>query len=294
MSYLNDPAAKIFEVDSGEANWVYRVDNVLFRIPKNEHSKLELKQEVTVTNIAYKHLKNILNVVVPEFEYMHPDGSFTVSKFVPGMTCSENKIRALPAYTKQKAATKSAEIMKALSSIYPAQINTSMIDAGLDVSDFSIDQTIRTRHERFKHAASKYYPDIDDRSGQYITDYPKGITDEKSFVVHGDLHYSNILFNVNHKVVGIIDFADMIVANSTHELRNMSGFDMDFVNIVASKLDDRLGNFDRKKFLNMCILYVMLVSLRYFLNEKIVDMRHRETIDYLRNEGINQVFGPSL
>lgn len=291
-SFLDNPNAEIHKVGDGEANWVYRVNDTLFRIPKNDQGKLELKHEVAVSKIALQYMQSVPGIAIPEFEFIHPEGNFAVCKFVPGINYDENEIRAWPADSKRKAAAKLAEIMNALSKIDPAMINASIQKAALDPADFSNDKTIQARYERFKHKASRYYPDIDTRFRQYETDYPNGMIDESVIVVHGDLHDGNILFNTDHEVVGVIDFADMIVANGTYELRNMSGFGMDFVVMVAAKLDHSFGNFDPEKFLNMCILYEMLMTLRYLLKEIPLDKRYREATSYLEHEGIKHLRHP--
>ena len=55
---------------------------------------------------------------------------------------------------------------------------------------------------------------------------------------------------------------------------------------MASKIDDRFGKYNEDAFLNMCILYEMLVSLRYIKGGRAKDQRYEDSINYLKQEGV--------
>ncbi len=285
--YLDTPDVEIQLVGEGEVNYVYRVGNTVFRIPKTDFAKLELLHEAQVTKLANDVWNRVAGIEIPVYEYIHPEGKFAVVKYVEGKTYDENEMRSWPKGTKEKLASQIVHAMNTLAKINTKTVEDLMDKSSLDQTYSSVDKLIRDRYEQFGVGAEDVYLDIESRFERYCADYPDGIMDEKRVVVHGDTHDGNILFDNDHNLVGIIDFADMKVANLNYELRNLSGLGIDFVTLVVSKLDDRFGSYDEDAFLNMCILYEMLVSLRYIKGGREKDQRFEDSINYLKQEGIS-------
>ncbi|MEO8962231.1 MAG: phosphotransferase [Ginsengibacter sp.] len=238
-SYLKDihhyfPGLNIFsiqETGEGDNSRAFEInDKYIFRFPKREDVKNQLKKETDVLPKIRKHL----SLAIPDFKFISPTLSFAAHSKISGIPLSFKRF-----YSLEK--TRQVNIQHSLSDFLTQLHGISLAglqNCGLEVMDMKEEYSAN-----FFNTKQFIYPNISDVKRTLISHlFSAYLDDPTNFnyqpaLIHNDLSKDHILFDLlTGRLCGIIDFGDMAIGDPDYDYMYLyDEFGEDFLQRILSK-----------------------------------------------------------
>ena len=202
----------IKKIGEGENSKAFLVNqNYIFRFPKRKTVKQQIQREVCVL----PKIKRVVDLSIPEFEFISPQLNFVGYPKINGETISNKIFLSL--------SKKEQEIIHKQLGNFLTQIHSFLIDdlknCGLEIMDLKEEYA-----ENLKDAEKLIYPYILKSKQKIIKqlfiDYLNnpGNFNYTPTLVHNDFSKDHILFDtVNQQITGIIDFGDIAFGDPDYD-----------------------------------------------------------------------------
>ncbi|MGJ0362317.1 aminoglycoside phosphotransferase family protein [Aliarcobacter cryaerophilus] len=202
----------IKELGSGNDSIAYLInDEYVFKFPKHKKASLNLQNELKILNF----IDNSLSLSTPKVEYWDIDSSnykeyYIGYKKISGSTITVEMFNSLSENKKEQIANNLAKFLNELHSLN--YIN----------NDIKVDKAEKYRND-YKFIESHLFEFLTTEEQENVANYYKTIF-EKNFLynyrdtlVHNDFSLSNMVFDINDEIVGIIDFGDVAITDRDND-----------------------------------------------------------------------------
>ncbi|MEO6838899.1 MAG: aminoglycoside phosphotransferase family protein [Ginsengibacter sp.] len=196
-------------------------ENYIFRFPKREEVKQQIRREIAIL----PKIKSLLNLQIPQFEFVSPEINFVGYKIIPGTPLTFKIYNSL---NKKQQASIQQSLGKFLSQLH--DINCSIFsDCHLETMDLKEEYS-----DNFKKAQKFIYPLISKSKQKIITQlFAEYLNNPENFnytpaLIHNDFSKDHILFDAVNKhpperiiragITGIIDFGDIAFGDPDYDL----------------------------------------------------------------------------
>lgn len=187
-------------------------ENYIFRFPKREEVKQQIRREIAIL----PKIKSLLNLQIPQFEFVSPVINFIGYKIIPGTPLTFKIYNSL---NKKQQRSIQESLANFLSQLH--HIGSSMFsDCYLETMDLKEEYS-----DNFKKAQKFIYPLISKSKQKIITQlFTEYLNNPKNFnyppaLIHNDFSKDHILFDtVNKEITGIIDFGDIALGDPYYDL----------------------------------------------------------------------------
>jgi serine/threonine protein kinase len=195
---------------------------------------------------------------IPEIKEVAPDGSYTILSYVTGNMLSSEDIMAFSQEQKKSLAKKIVQCLRELNSVLSTEEVKHLVKKYISwqTPEDEFYQSILSRNPR-----SKYHQLYVSCYESYVQ-YQKEVGKAKEIVVHGDLHYGNMLFDDKSELTGLIDFGDVNIGTIVTECRQIYRLGSDIVEDMISELGDEFGDIDLELIKLLAIVHEVWVLMR--------------------------------
>lgn len=252
---LRPNTEKLELLGAGDINEVILVDNTeVFRFPKDTNGRQMLAYEVEIL----RELAGKLALQIPEVKQLSDDNSYAIFDYVPGRVLEIQDIINFPTDQKSDLGHRLATLISELNKILNIE-HTKALRAHY-TPWFEDDETYyRTKLDWGKETTHyslyvSYYEAFLKRQNK--------VGKPQEFVLHGDLHSGNLLFNDRQELTGIIDFGDCGPGTIYNELRQLYRLGEDIVQVIIAELNGRFGNIDMELIRINAIMHEISILLR--------------------------------
>jgi aminoglycoside phosphotransferase len=203
-------------VDSGVSNIVGLVDTAeggrCFRFARTEEGRKLLEREHSVLEIIHEH--DVLAVPTPKPLYLADDGSYVVQTRLDGRNIDENELHGHPEEIRSNFGKTIGNFIVGMNDIFQQETYSaaSMPVSPNDWHDLYVATHATEERGRFRDVFD-YFFDLYSRS--LAKRHPEQV------VIHGDLHYGNVLFDEQVDLCGVIDFGEAGRGCIHRELRSV-------------------------------------------------------------------------
>ena len=187
-------------------------ENYIFRFPKREEVKQQIKREIAIL----PKIKSLLNLQIPQFEFVSPEINFVGYKIIPGTPLTFKIYNSL---NKKQQTSIQQSLANFLSQLH--HIDSSIFaDCHLETMDIKEEYS-----DNFKKAQKFIYPLISKSKQKIISQlFTEYLNNPENFnyapaLIHNDFSKDHILFDtVNKEITGIIDFGDIALGDPDYDL----------------------------------------------------------------------------
>ena len=209
-------------MDYGFDNTVIQVNNLwVFRFPRREVAVTLLETEGTLLPLLDQNNFS-LDIPLPTY-YGHPSPNFPWPfigyRYVKGQ---------LPSYKKnvkrgEKSAVKLAEFMKSLHGMDIEKLKEKGAPQD-ELARLDVAKRLDTLKKNIQQVKELHlFKDVDTLF-DYLNKLPKGPLPQEKNLVHGDLHFKNIVVNEEGVLSGIIDWGDVHIGHRAVDLNIIYSF----------------------------------------------------------------------
>jgi len=244
---------KVGESDNSKAFHVN--ENYIFRFPKRKEVKQQIGREISVL----PKIKSVLNLKIPDFEFISPDINYVGYKKIEGTVLTNKIFQCL----KQKEQT----FLQKTIAQFLYQIHSFPIE---DLQNCGLEQMnlYEEYSENFEKAKQFIFPKVSkskrEMTGRLFTEY---LSDENNFnyaptLVHNDFSKDHILYDPAKKeITGIIDFGDIAFGDPDYDFLYFADeFGENFLIDVLNIISIRIVLFLKIKF----IFLLLRIKFKYF------------------------------
>jgi len=184
-----------------------------FRFPRTKEAQVSLAYECQI--LGHIDRNGPLSVATPVPLMLAADHSYAVITGLTGRVLQDDELNQLPEAQQVAAGKAIGKFMTELNDIIPisgmpgeSRLRKSLLDDHAWYSRMCTwqDGVISPLYDRFYKAYSQSRKDSHTRN---------------EVVIHGDLHYGNLLFGDNNKLTGVIDFSEIGLGDVHQELRSV-------------------------------------------------------------------------
>jgi aminoglycoside 2''-phosphotransferase len=209
-------------------------ENIIFRFPKSDEARINIKKEVAALAIIAPHL----NLPIPNFQYVSKQQKFIGHPIIHGENLSIKLYHSLNENFQLKI-QKSIAIF--LNKLHHIDLS-SVTDCKLDVMDYK--EEYSTDLESAKKLIYPKLPSFQqERIRQIFTSH---FSNKINFnytpaLIHNDFSTDHILYEkTTNEISGIIDFGDLAIGDPDYDLLYLyDSFGVDFINALLKYYDCR-------------------------------------------------------
>lgn len=251
-------------IRKGCDNDVVVLDNrLIFRFPKSEDCTRRFQAEVKLL----KHLKERVNLAIPNYIYLPGDKSFGGYEMLKGQEMHSSLFKKLSREKKQKIAR---QIGIFLSFLHSTQITTAEKAGFPDLKEkyWYSRYSVSKRYEKIK---TLLFPRLSKIEVDWIqAEFEKYLSlpqSSHSTVIHGDFSSDHILFDpITAKITGILDFTDMQIAAPESEFGKLWKYGEEFVEEIVKAYKPPLSPHWKEK--SKFTVKADIITLMYNLMEE--------------------------
>lgn len=228
----------------------------VFRFPKVKKYKDELVDEISLL----RHLKDKVEVGIPDYIYIANDHSFAGYKILAGQELKPELFNQLSDTDKEMFSRQLADFISTLHS------TPESIVKRFKVTTYSVEDEFA---DLVKGTQEFLYPRLNTIEIQIIREYFVELRDglnlkHSNKMVHNDLYSSHLLWDTNKKLLNIIDFSDRGFDDPAHDFAELWDYGDEFVDKVYSMYvgeKDDMFLYRSKLYSKRIPLYVMKGAL---------------------------------
>ena len=176
------------------------LDNTkVFRFPKRDNVKKNLKQEIALLNV----LKEKTTANVPNYSFLANDNLFAVCNFIEGKKITSHYLGQLSKTKRLEISKQVALFINSLHGINYISLDIKLpkikseeeiLDLQLNIKNFLVDKLKEEELIIIQNFILEYQDIVKDSYTQRI--------------IHSDLHSEHLLWNEDESSLGVIDFSD--------------------------------------------------------------------------------------
>ena len=221
---------KIGEGDNSKAFLINQ--NYIFRFPKREVVKQNLKKEIAVL----AKIRSLLNLEIPNFNFISKEINFVGYKSISGEFLT---IKIYNSLEKELQSQIQKSLAGFLSQLHNIDL-TILTDCELETMNYKEEYS-----NDFKSTQKLIFPNISTKYRKIITQlFTTYLDNQKNFeyrpaLIHNDFSTDHILFEISsNKISGIIDFGDLAIGDPDYDLMYLldsfgQGFIMKMLNFYG-------------------------------------------------------------
>lgn len=187
-------------------------DEYIFRFPKREEVKNQLRKEINLLPKIRQHLP----LAIPEFKFISPTLSFAGHIKIAGIPLSRKRYYSLEKKQQLSVQHSLADFLKQLHHISLPELQ----NCGLDIMN------LKEEYSNNLFDAKRFiYPNISENKRNFISHlFHAYLADSDNFnyepaLIHNDLSKDHILFDLSTgHLSGIIDFGDTAIGDPAYDL----------------------------------------------------------------------------
>ena len=203
-------------------------EKIVFRFPKEDDGKEELKKEITLLD----YLQDKVNLPVPKYKWIAKDCAFAGYEMIDGKALRPEDYEKMEIEEKNEIAKNIAEFFTRLHSLPIEEIR------GIGVRDIKPESVLRNIEEAVKNKITEKVPKENvDEIEKFLPILKKTL--ESSFhpvFLHRDISESNVLVK-DDKISGVIDFTDRAIGDPAEDFCRLWEFGQEFVKNVYEKYE---------------------------------------------------------
>lgn len=237
-----------------DVGWDHEViqldDKYIFRFPNSSEYQSVLRDEIRLLS----YLSDRITTLIPNYTYVPQDFSFGGYPMLQGESVSPELFRSMPEDIQDMFA---GEVASFLSDLHAVDVN--------ELTEFNISYEAEfAGYANVGAEASKYLkPNLSAAEYGSIRDmlidieYAKQST-QPSCLIHGDIAPKHIIWNVETKSIGLIDFSDRSISDPAYDFAELYTYGEPFVNKVYTLYKSPNKN---EKFLPRAKAYMKAIGI---------------------------------
>lgn len=235
-SEIYPSARSIRMIEHSYDNIVALVDSTYaVRFPRDENANARSQYEKHIL----QQLENVTTITIPTVITDHGNPPYLVTSFVPGHHVSTQAIRTLPIDLQREFARKVAQFAYAMHS-------TLVLEDELRIrQELNLDSLAEEPWSIYfrKTISQATFPTLqqDATAKEYYARWNAICNISPQVVVHDDLHTENMFFDVNNRLIGILDFGDTNVGTPEQDLRQLYRINEDVLLTALHEYEDISG-----------------------------------------------------
>jgi len=204
----------------GWDNFVWRCDDIVFRFPHQTEAMELIEHEWRVL----PHIAELLDIPIPEPLFRGSPTSaypfvFVGYRWIPGKLPSG---LYLTAEERCRAAVPLARFARALHNIPVAQALEWGAPNNLERGDMEI--RLEYAQKRVRQLTDTPYATLAEQALKAMTPHPAELAESELRFTHGDVHASQMLFDSQHDLVGVIDWGNVGIGDPAYDLQVAHSF----------------------------------------------------------------------
>ncbi|MDQ2719595.1 MAG: aminoglycoside phosphotransferase family protein [Bacteroidota bacterium] len=250
--------SSIKKIGEGDNSKAFLIDkNYIFRFPKREEVKQDIKKEIAVL----PKIKSFLTLAIPDFKFISKEISFVGYKSIHGEFLTPDIYSSLGSKNQIK-------IQKSLA-LFLNQLHESDLQI-LKNCDLETMNYKEEYSDNFENVQTLIYPNLNLKEREIITKvFISYFNTSENFkykqaLIHNDFSTDHILFEKsNNEISGIIDFGDLAIGDPDYDLMYLFGsFGENFI----SKLLQFYRHNNPENLLKKLIFFNLATKLQILIN----------------------------